>query len=213
MFTSEQKKFLDSSPRNRLCITDFLLLFLLPSTSSIDTITGTTEFPFLQPQVSTVRSKELPSDWTPPSPNSASRISSQSSSSSAPPSCQTNVTTIECYRELYGTVDYQPRARDNNVIAVASFLEQYANYQDLSQFTQKYRPEAYEANYTFGFASINGGLNDQSMPGLEANLDTQVSGRVRERDREKEKGLVWHQTHTGRRKEDDEEIALVEATF
>lgn len=139
---------------------------------SIDTIIGMTGFHSLRAQIS-VNSKPVPQDWT---PDSSSSVSAQAQTVSGTPStCNINATTVQCIRELYGTVDYKPIARKENTVAIGSFLEEYASYQDFKDFTKSQRKDAYAANYTFGFVSVKGGLNDQSMAGLEANLDTQVS--------------------------------------
>lgn len=77
---------------------------------------------------------------------------------------------MTCLRELYGTADYTPTARDDNFVAIGGFLEQYPNYDDLYQFEQTERPDAFAANYTFSFQSVNGGLNTQNGLGNEADL-------------------------------------------
>ncbi|KAF8437229.1 peptidase S8/S53 domain-containing protein [Boletus edulis BED1] len=83
--------------------------------------------------------------------------------------------TIDCLRQIYNAVGYNTSATNGNQIAIASYLEEYANNQDLQQFFQLQNPVAYGSNYTF--VSINGGLNNQSYAaaGIEANLDTQFA--------------------------------------
>ncbi|KAF8138893.1 peptidase S8/S53 domain-containing protein [Boletus edulis] len=89
-------------------------------------------------------------------------------------SCNTTI-TIDCLRQIYNAVGYNTSATNGNQIAIASYLEEYANNQDLQQFFQLQNPVAYGSNYTF--VSINGGLNNQSYAaaGIEANLDTQFA--------------------------------------
>ncbi|PWN28386.1 subtilisin-like protein [Jaminaea rosea] len=92
-------------------------------------------------------------------------------SSAAPSSCQFNLVTAQCLRDLYGTADYKPSGK-GQFIGISGFLEEYANYDDLAQYEADQRPDA--KGYKFSEVSINGGLNDQSKPGGEASLDVQT---------------------------------------
>ncbi|KXN92351.1 Tripeptidyl-peptidase sed3 [Leucoagaricus sp. SymC.cos] len=84
-------------------------------------------------------------------------------------------TTIDCLRDLYNFADYEPKASKENAIGISSYLDEYANLQDLKSFYQEQRPEA--VNSTFEFVSVNGGKNDQELvqAGIEANLDVQFA--------------------------------------
>lgn len=87
-------------------------------------------------------------------------------------SCSTTVTP-SCLRSLYKTAHYTPTAMATNKFGIAGYLEQYANYADLQSFLQKFRPDAVCGN--FSTVKVNGGKDDQSDPGVEANLDTQYA--------------------------------------
>ncbi|KZT34237.1 subtilisin-like protein [Sistotremastrum suecicum HHB10207 ss-3] len=89
-----------------------------------------------------------------------------------PTSCNNAVTT-SCLQALYGTTNYVPTATANNSIGIAGYLEEFANAADLQTFLKKFRPAA--AGATFPVVEINGGLNTQSDPGVEANLDIQTT--------------------------------------
>ncbi|KAF8138892.1 peptidase S8/S53 domain-containing protein [Boletus edulis] len=89
-------------------------------------------------------------------------------------SCNATI-TIDCLKQIYNSVGYNTSATNGNQIAISSYLEEYANNQDLQQFFQLENLMAYGSNYTF--VSINGGLNNQTSAaaGVEANLDTQFA--------------------------------------
>ncbi|KAA8899486.1 tripeptidyl-peptidase 1 [Sphaerosporella brunnea] len=90
------------------------------------------------------------------------------------PSCNATV-TLECLAALYGFADYDATGKAD--VGVSGFLEQYAQYDDLQIFLQKYRPEAVGTNFTV--VSVNGGQNLQNVNGTdnisEANLDIQYA--------------------------------------
>jgi len=85
-------------------------------------------------------------------------------------SCATKVTP-SCLRALYKTSQYKPKAVGKNMLGIAGYLGQWANYADLQTFLKKFRPDAVSGNFTA--VLVNGGTNDQATPGDEANLDTQ----------------------------------------
>ncbi|EMD34382.1 hypothetical protein CERSUDRAFT_107569 [Gelatoporia subvermispora B] len=90
-----------------------------------------------------------------------------------PVSCNTTVTPA-CLQALYRTEGYVPKAANKgNRIGIAGYLEQFVNFADLQTFFTMFRPDAVGANVTV--ISVDGGLNDQTMPGDEANLDTQYT--------------------------------------
>ncbi|TEB29129.1 subtilisin-like protein [Coprinellus micaceus] len=81
--------------------------------------------------------------------------------------------TPSCLRALYNTTDYVPTAMSQNRLGVAGYLDQYANDADLQTFLKKFRKDA--AGATYPTVQIHGGGNDQSIPGIEANLDIQYT--------------------------------------
>ncbi|KAH8982178.1 subtilisin-like protein [Lactarius hatsudake] len=81
--------------------------------------------------------------------------------------------TPSVLRSLYRTAAYVPVAKDKNVLAVAGFMDDYPNPADLTMFMKKYRTDAEDA--TFEVVQINGGGNDPSKPGAEANLCVQYA--------------------------------------
>lgn len=91
---------------------------------------------------------------------------------SKPASCNFTAVTAQCLRDLYGTSSYTPREPQSQMIGVSGYLEEYASYSDLAKYLSDQRQDA--KGYTFGVQSINGGLNTQSKPGSEANLDVQT---------------------------------------
>ncbi|VDC03355.1 unnamed protein product [Peniophora sp. CBMAI 1063] len=92
-----------------------------------------------------------------------------------PSSCASSITPA-CLQALYNTTGYTPQATDVNVLGVAGYLDEYANFADLTTFAQKFLTNASDA--TFTVVQINGGGNDQSDPGVEANLDIQYTTAV-----------------------------------
>ncbi|KAH8978301.1 subtilisin-like protein [Lactarius deliciosus] len=81
--------------------------------------------------------------------------------------------TPSVLRSLYGTAAYVPAATDQNVLAVAGFMGDYPSPADLTTFMRKYLINAEDA--TFSVVQINGGGNDPSKPGGEANLNVQYA--------------------------------------
>lgn len=92
------------------------------------------------------------------------------SPAAAAAACTTTVTP-QCLKAQYN-IGYTPDT-EGNLIAFASYLEEYARYADLEQFTTQVLPEA--AGQNFSVTTVNGGLNDQdsSDDSGEANLDLQ----------------------------------------
>ncbi|EKM59772.1 uncharacterized protein PHACADRAFT_250501 [Phanerochaete carnosa HHB-10118-sp] len=85
-------------------------------------------------------------------------------------SCNTTI-TVTCLKELYNAVGYTPLVNSGNQVACTGYLDQFANLDDLQLFFADQVPAA--VNSSFKLISINGGQNNQSEPGDEANLDTQ----------------------------------------
>jgi tripeptidyl-peptidase-1 len=79
-------------------------------------------------------------------------------------------------KALYKFNHFRASRRNGNELALAGFLEEYAQHDDLQQFLTTYDPEA--VGFDFGEILINGGLNTQDATGgpqqiVEANLDIQ----------------------------------------
>ncbi|KAI0695326.1 subtilisin-like protein [Cerioporus squamosus] len=89
-----------------------------------------------------------------------------------PTSCNT-VITPACLRALYNTAGYTPKATNKNSLGVAGYLDEFANHADLQTFFQRFRTDAVGQNFTT--VRVNGGGDDQSDPGVEANLDIQYT--------------------------------------
>lgn len=64
-----------------------------------------------------------------------------------------------CLKDLYD-VRYTPPIDPANKVAFASFLEQYARYEDFQSFQSQYLPAAKGQNFTVEL--VNGGLDDQN---------------------------------------------------
>ncbi|KAF9448925.1 subtilisin-like protein [Macrolepiota fuliginosa MF-IS2] len=94
------------------------------------------------------------------------------SDSDTPSSCDSKITP-DCLRTLYNTEGYAPRAAHKNTLGIAGYLEDYANHADLQAFYKQFRPDATGFNYST--VRVNGGLDDQTKPGVESNLDVQYS--------------------------------------
>ncbi|KAJ3729993.1 peptidase S8/S53 domain-containing protein [Lentinula guzmanii] len=87
-------------------------------------------------------------------------------------SCRETITPT-CLKDLYNTVDYTPTQIATNKIGITGYLEQFASNSDLTTFTRSFLTQA--TNATFTLTEINGGLNTQNDPGVEANLDVQYA--------------------------------------
>jgi tripeptidyl-peptidase-1 len=91
----------------------------------------------------------------------------------APVNCDTGITP-DCLKQLY-KVDYKPDVKSGSKVAVASYLEEYARYNDLQLFEQAYLPDQVGKNFTV--IQYNGGGNEQNttQDSGEANLDVQYA--------------------------------------
>ncbi|KAL4874881.1 peptidase S8/S53 domain-containing protein [Aspergillus karnatakaensis] len=142
------------------------LHYTLPSSvaSHINMIQPTTRFGNLHAQRSTMRSK--------PSFFETSRLLLAGVKAGTLDHC-TDAITPSCLADLYNTEGYTADATRGSKVAFASFLEQYARYDDLAEFQEEYAPHAVGQN--FSVVSFNNGLNDQSstQDSGEANLDLQ----------------------------------------
>lgn len=72
--------------------------------------------------------------------------------------CNVNQITPACIKSLY-KINYKPTAA-GNLVAFASYLEEYARYSDLASFESKFLPAAVGQN--FSVQLVNGGLNSQN---------------------------------------------------
>ncbi|KAG0239375.1 family S53 protease-like protein [Mortierella sp. GBAus27b] len=88
------------------------------------------------------------------------------------PSCNNQVTPL-CLQSMYG-IPTTRATQSRNTIAVPGFLNEFANKADLALLLSNYRKDLNPAP-TFQETFIDGGRNDQNVPGVEANLDTQYT--------------------------------------
>lgn len=86
--------------------------------------------------------------------------------------CSTTITP-SCLRTLYKTDKYVPQATRWNKLGIAGYVGEYANRNDLQTFFRSFRPDAVGSNFTI--VQINGGGDNQTQPGIEANLDIQYT--------------------------------------
>ncbi|KAG7444455.1 subtilisin-like protein [Guyanagaster necrorhizus] len=93
-------------------------------------------------------------------------------SATVPSSCASRI-TIACLQALYNTSGYIPSATDSNSLGVVGYLGEYANRNDLQTFLTRYRTDA--VGTAFETITVNNGEDDQSEPGVEANLDIQYT--------------------------------------
>ncbi|TFY71572.1 hypothetical protein EVG20_g1419 [Dentipellis fragilis] len=87
-------------------------------------------------------------------------------------SCATSFTPA-CALELYSIPTNVPFQSDSR-LGIAGFSDQSAGAADLKAFLEKYRPDVPDST-TFTSELVAGGVNNQSNPGVEGNLDTQWS--------------------------------------
>src|SRR6266702_690668 len=76
-------------------------------------------------------------------------------------------------RSLYGTAKYVPASTGQNTLGITGYHGQYASPSDLSIFMNRYRSDGVGA--TFTVEQVNGGGNDPTNPGIEANLNIQYT--------------------------------------
>ncbi|CAO3565318.1 unnamed protein product [Mortierella alpina] len=84
-----------------------------------------------------------------------------------------NRVTPQCLRQLYNMKTFSSDRLGNASIAVAGFLGEYGNSADLQTFFKGFRPDFLGMSYST--IKLLGGLDDQSIPGVEANLDIQYA--------------------------------------
>ncbi|KAH9010435.1 subtilisin-like protein [Lactarius pseudohatsudake] len=76
-------------------------------------------------------------------------------------------------RWLYSTAAYVPSAMDRNKVGVTGYKQEYPSPADLTSYMRKYRPDGIDATYVV--ESVNGGEYDPNNPGIEANINIQLS--------------------------------------
>ncbi|PPR02665.1 hypothetical protein CVT24_002148 [Panaeolus cyanescens] len=87
-------------------------------------------------------------------------------------SCNQQI-TVTCIKEIYNAVGYTPSKDIGNSVGITGYLGEVASFADLQAFYADQVPAA--LNSSFKFTTVNGGPNNQSNPGGEANLDTQMA--------------------------------------
>jgi tripeptidyl-peptidase-1 len=117
----------------------------------VDLVQPTTRFGQLGAKRSTIFEMHIVDD--------DGEVSAQSINVDAAPDATCGSTiTPDCLKSLYN-IKYTAKP-DGNLVAFASYLEEYARYSDLQSFENKYVTQAKGQN--FSVVTINGGLNDQS---------------------------------------------------
>ncbi|KAF9286900.1 hypothetical protein BGZ68_002442 [Mortierella alpina] len=81
--------------------------------------------------------------------------------------------TPQCLMKLYNMETLRPRRKSISTVGVAGFLGEYANRADLQTFLKLYQPGYLGREYNTTL--VEGGLDDQTKPGHEANLDIQYT--------------------------------------
>ncbi|KAF7309456.1 Subtilisin-like protein [Mycena indigotica] len=136
--------------------------------SHIDVITPTTYFGTMR----AMRSTSFIQDAHPITALNSASFAAEISPLAVPASCGSTVTPA-CLRAMYNTTNYVPKATATNKLGIAGYLEEFANDADLQTFFSRFRTDAAGAKLTH--IQLNGGLNDQTDPGVEANLDVRKS--------------------------------------
>ncbi|KXT15951.1 hypothetical protein AC579_1427 [Pseudocercospora musae] len=93
----------------------------------------------------------------------------------APSACAGTSVSLNCVRTLYNTIDYTPKAPQKNYAAWTNYLGQVPSDSDFHQYIAQQRPDANQS-YAFTRTIIANASDDQTNPGVEANLDSQALG-------------------------------------
>lgn len=128
----------------------------------IQTIQPTTRFGQLHPQFKHVHNKIKAKPPANPTGFNASY-------------CNLTITP-DCLKGLYRFENFTAQKNQKNKLGVSGFLEQYAQFDDLSNFVKTFAPSSKGLN--FSVVSINNGQNVQhniSQDSSEANLDVQYA--------------------------------------
>jgi tripeptidyl-peptidase-1 len=100
-------------------------------------------------------------------PELQNELASLSPDGPVPANCS-NIITPTCLRILYKTRGYVPRAPDENQLGITGYLEQYVSRSDLKEFMTRFRPDAEDSQVTI--VNVNGSINDEDNPGVEARI-------------------------------------------
>ena len=90
-----------------------------------------------------------------------------------PPRCSSAITPT-CLRMLYNTLTYTPKSTSINKLGVTGYLQQFASESDTTTFLTRFRRDAALAQ--FSVVTVNGGINNQSRPGIEVRPACRVEG-------------------------------------
>ena len=102
------------------------------------------------------------------------RSSSRATAPTGPEVASCNATvTPACVKALYGFQNFVPPIGHGNKFAIAAYLEEYVQNDDLVLFEQLYANQT--AGVSYSFVSVNGGLNTQNygQDSVEAAIDIQ----------------------------------------
>lgn len=92
-------------------------------------------------------------------------------------------TTPKCLRTLYGTIDYEPQAPDQNRIGICNYLNETNKRSDVAAFLKHFRPAAAAAAHNFEIVNIANAQNDQGpytaaqiaeFHNIEGDLDAEL---------------------------------------
>ena len=129
---------------------------------SIDMIQPTTRFGQLGAKRSTVFDmtilEELEDEDDDSQKAKTNSLADSTGDTAAAAACTGNLITPDCLKSMYN-INYTASA-GGNLVAFASYLEQYARYNDLATFQKKYVPKAVGQNFTVTL--ISNGLNSQN---------------------------------------------------
>ncbi|KAH8802634.1 putative Tripeptidyl-peptidase SED2, partial [Xylogone sp. PMI_703] len=140
----------------------------------IDTIQPTTSFMRSMKESSDIIDigpGYIPEGYKPPSDKDIAKV------------CNFANVTIDCFKTLYGTKDYKPKALKKNKIAFNNFLGEVPARADVAKFLAIFQPKAVPAAHTFKSIEIADGPPAQetltvnqtlNAIGEEANLDAQT---------------------------------------
>lgn len=117
---------------------------------SIDLIQPTTRFGQLGARKSTIFDMQIVGP--------ADEQAKTAATGAAAADCNTSQITPACLKSLYN-IQYTPPT-SGNLVAFASYLEEYARYSDLASFESRFLPAAVGQN--FSVQLVNGGLNNQN---------------------------------------------------
>ncbi|KAI1639158.1 tripeptidyl-peptidase 1 [Biscogniauxia mediterranea] len=131
----------------------------------VDLIQPTTRFGQLGAKRSTIFEMQIVSD------SAKEGDVFKTDAAAAVANCNVASITPACLKSLYN-IKYTPDT-EGNLVSFASYLEEYARYDDLQTFEEQYATSAVGQNFTVEL--VNGGLNDQDSndDSGEANLDIQ----------------------------------------